>query len=117
VPPKHLHVVLDLDECEPIGLALPAEAPGTAASELRFREKLVGTINAINTVFTTTQFVDRSVAGKEEWVYYNGRLFEEGLGCDYVASESGGVGTGYDTFTFAFAPRPGDKVEIIYIPV
>lgn len=116
---KHIHFVLDLEEGEISGLALPAEANGGSgpANEARIREPLNGVINGVNTVFTSTQYIDRTVAGKEEYVLYNGQFFVEGSGNDYVISESGGVGTGYDTITFAFAPRSGDVLEIIYIPV
>jgi hypothetical protein len=115
---KHKHFVLDLEEGEIIGYALPAEGatPGPA-SDPRVREALIGIINGINTVFYSAQYIDRSVTGKEEWVLYNGQWFREGASNDYVVSESGGVGTGYDTITFAFPPRVGDVLEIVYIPV
>lgn len=116
---KHIHFVLDFDEGEIIGIALPVGggAPPGPADEARIREALNGVIDGANKVFTTNQDIDRTVTGKEEWVYYNGQLLREGASNDYVASESGGVGTGYDTITMAIAPRVGDVLEIIYIPV
>lgn len=116
---KHIHLLLDWDDGEIIGIALPVDAgvaPGPA-NEARIREALNGVIDGANQVFTTNQDIDRTVTGKHEWVYYNGQLLREGAGNDYVASESGGVGTGYDTITTAIAPRVGDVLEIIYIPV
>ena len=87
---------------------------GTAAAP-RFRELLVGTINGVNTIFTTTQNFLRTT-GYEEWVYYNGQLIRHGASNDYTAQESGGVGTGYDQITTAFAPIAGDVLEILYLP-
>jgi hypothetical protein len=81
----------------------------------RYREPLIGIKNHSNTVFTTSQKFTR-VTGKEEWLYFNGVLQEFGAANDYTASESGGVGTGYDTITFSVGPRAKDKLEIIYIP-
>jgi len=81
----------------------------------RYREHLIGVKDHFNQVFTTSQKFTR-VTGKEEWLYFNGVLQEFGAGNDYVASESGGAGTGFDTITFSIAPRNKDKLEIIYIP-
>lgn len=84
-----------------------------------YGEILTGAVNGTNTVFTTVQdFVDGT-----DSVYFNGVRQREGIGNDYVRSESGGVGTGFDTITFAVAPksRPGSKpddvVSIDYDPV
>jgi len=114
---KHKHLVLDLERCDVVGIALPAEAGGGTGTDPRIREDLQGTINSVNKVFTTLSYIDRTDPKKSEWVYYNGILMREGVGNDYVASESGGAGTGYDTITFDFAPKVGDSLEIIYIPV
>lgn len=51
-----------------------------------------------------------------EAVHYNGQRFLSGSGNDYVASESGGVGTGYDTITLEFIPRPASNWLIDYTP-
>jgi len=84
-----------------------------------YNEVPSGAINDANTVYTTAaEFVDGG-----ETVYFNGVRQMEGVGCDYVRSESGGVGTGYDTITFAVPPRdrpgskPDDVVTIDYDPV
>jgi len=66
-------------------------------------------------VFTTAlNFSHGSV--DTEIVYYNGQRLLEGSGNDYVASESGGVGTGYDTITLEFMPRPASNWLIDYTP-
>lgn len=51
-----------------------------------------------------------------EIVSYNGQRLIEGSGNDYVASESGGAGTGYDTITLEFTPRAGSNWRIDYTP-
>jgi len=51
-----------------------------------------------------------------EVLKYNGQILLSGSGNDYVASESGGVGTGYDTITLEFTPRPGSNWLIDYTP-
>ena len=85
-------------------------------ADARYREELIGLIDGANTTFTSSMNFDRTRLGHEEWVLYNGQWMREGVGNDYVASESGGVGTGYDTIVTIFVPRPGDVLEIIYVP-
>lgn len=72
-----------------------------------YGEDLIGLINSANVVFATSQ----SFVPGTEVVYFNGVRQREGVGNDYVRSESGGTGTGFDTITFAIAPRnrPGSK--------
>ena len=101
-------------------MLLSAETSASAPVSTRvYGETPTGVINGFNTVYTTA--VD-FVAGSEA-VYFNGVRQTEGVGCDYVRSESGGVGTGFDTITLAVAPRnragakPDDKVMIDYDPV
>ena len=91
----------------------------TQATSIRvYSETPTGLINDANTVFATSQDF---IAGSEA-VYFNGVRQREGVGCDYVRSESGGIGTGFDTITFAVAPRdrsgskPDDNVTIDYDP-
>jgi hypothetical protein len=90
-----------------------------SASARVYGEVPSGLINSVNTVFTTSQdFVPGT-----ETVYYNGVRQREGLSNDYVRSESGGIGTGFDTITLAVAPRdrpglrPDDVVIVDYDPV
>ncbi len=51
-----------------------------------------------------------------EVLLYNGQRLLEGSGNDYVASESAGVGSGYDTITLEFAPAPDSNWSIDYVP-
>ncbi len=89
------------------------------ASNRVYNEALAGAINNVNTVFTTS--VD--FQSGDEAVYFNGNRQQEGASSDYVRSESGGVGTGFNTITFAVAPRPrpglktDDSVTIDYDPI
>jgi hypothetical protein len=81
----------------------------------RFGVALTGAIDNANQVFTTPDYFDPGSIR----VFYNGqRLFEID---DYAVSESGGIGTGYDTVTLQIAPRSGpqpgkfDKVWADYL--
>jgi hypothetical protein len=66
-------------------------------------------------VFTTSiNFKHESV--NSEVLSYNGQRLYEGVGNDYVVSESGGVGTGYDTITLEFTPRSGSFFLIDLTP-
>jgi len=73
----------------------------------------VGAVNGINTVFTTIDnFIHDGVS--DERVYVRGQRLLEGAGNDYTASESGGVGAGFDTITLVKAPRPSDNILVDY---
>lgn len=73
----------------------------------------LGVINGTNKVFSLAEDFEHDGLNKEA-VYLRGLRRSEGVGCDYVASESGGPGTGYDTLTFANAPKVGDTILIDY---
>jgi hypothetical protein len=86
---------------------------GATPSNLRTNVALLGTIDGVNTVFTTPDtFVHDGTTN--EAVYLRGKRVLEGIGNDYTASESGGPGTGYDTITFTQAPKTPDNVLIDY---
>jgi len=51
-----------------------------------------------------------------EIVNYNGQQLLDGTVNDDSASESGGVGTGYDTISLTFTPRPLSNWSIDYTP-
>ena len=97
---------------------VPFPLAGGGGGTRTFNEVPTGAINGINTVYTTA--VD-FVAGTEA-VFFNGVRQHPGAGNDYSISESGGVGTGFDTITLAVAPRarpgskPDDRVTIDYDP-
>jgi len=86
-------------------------APGSGGRY--FRQALTATGDP--KVFTTAlPFIHNGFV--DEVVFYNGQALLEGSGCDYVASESGGVGTGYDTITLEFTPRAGSNFWIDFNP-
>lgn len=81
----------------------------------RVGEALLGVVDGVNTVFSTTSPFLRT-GGVQEMVYLRGVRRYEGALADYEAVESGGLGTGYDTIVFASPPRPGDALLIDYYP-
>lgn len=73
---------------------------------------LVGTINGVNTIYSTPHKFRHSVGGDTIAVYVNGLRMT--LTDDYSVAESGGLGTGYDTVSFVQAPRNGDHLLVDY---
>lgn len=72
-----------------------------------------GVIDGANVVFLTPdKFLHDGTSN--EMLYLRGVRLKEGVGNDYLVSESGGVGAGYDTITFDRAPRSGDTILIDY---
>lgn len=70
---------------------------------------LLGSVDGVNQTFSTPEaFHRRAPYGITIAVYYNGQRLTEGASNDYEVSESGGMGTGFDTVTLKFAPLAGD---------
>lgn len=87
--------------------------PNSMAGRLKTGVHLTGPIDGLNTVFTAPDlFVHDGTSN--EMVYLRGLRLREGVGNDYVASESGGVGSGYDTITLARPPRVNDVLLVDY---
>lgn len=89
-------------------------APGTgggAGGSRVYGEVPGGAIPGTGSFTTSVDFV----AGSET-LYLNGVRQFEGATCDYTRSESGGVGTGFDTVTFAFSLHASDTILIDYTP-
>lgn len=82
---------------------------------MRIGVALLGVVDGANDSFSTsTPFVhtaQRTIA-----LYLNGVRLSESAG-DYVSSESGGPGTGYDTVTLVEAPRVGDVLRADYVAI
>lgn len=74
----------------------------------------LGPCNGVNLTFQTDhKFEPASIK-----VFWNGVRLHSGIGNDFVVSESGGPGTGFDTVVFAapeMAPLPGESVLADYI--
>lgn len=84
-------------------------------NRMRWNKDLLGTKNGVNMVFTTPDdFIqDGEIVIR---VYMNGVRLRLGSANDYEVSESGGVGTGYDTITFTgVAPTVGDELTADYM--
>lgn len=85
--------------CDPTG------GGGSTLANLRLDVAPIGPIDGTNLVFTTPEkFVQ--VVPLVIRVYRNGQ--RQALGGDYTVSESGGIGTGYDTITFV----AGAKIKL-----
>jgi len=76
---------------------------------------LVGNIDGANTVYTSPVKWVRT-ATLTERLYYNGVRLIEGIGNDYIATESVPLG-GYDTITLAFPPIAGDALTVDFYPI
>ncbi len=92
-------------------------AQQTFISAIRHRDEitLVGALDGVNTVFRTPwgeKFV-QNIPYYTISVYYNGLKLE--LLDDFMISESGGVGTGYDTVTLMYPPMPNDNLSSDYL--
>jgi hypothetical protein len=74
-------------------------------------QHFIGIQNSINTIFyTATKFLARPNDGAT--VFFNGMRMN--IGNDYLISESGGPGTGYDTIIFINPPVVSDILRIDY---
>jgi len=94
-----------------------AEQLFVAAGRYRIGRDLVGVKDGTNHTFWTpghekfTQIPPRA----QPAVFYNGvRLAYLD---DYVIAESGGIGTGFDTFIFVFAPLSDDHLSADYVVI
>jgi hypothetical protein len=87
---------------------------GSALVDLRWDIAVSGSVDGVNLDFITPEkFVQ--VAPLTIVVYRNGQ--RQTLGGDYTVSESGGIGTGYDTITFASGAmvKPGTILRVDYV--
>jgi hypothetical protein len=92
---------------------------GTVDIPFLFRQNidLGGDVDGVNRIFTTP---DKFINGTYQsntfkiQVFHNGRALLETE--DYIVSESGGVGTGYDTIIFvSFVPLSNSKIFANYM--
>lgn len=80
--------------------------------------ELAGVQDGVNQVFTLPEVAVHNMPnGLQVKVYLNGLLLRPGSTRDYEVSESGGVGTGYDTVTFlnGLAPKARDSLWADYV--
>lgn len=79
-------------------------------------QQLIGTLNGINRIFTTSEKFINGTWGNNIFkilIRHNGRSLVENI--DYTVSESGGLGSGYDTISFTFAPTPTSILSADYV--
>jgi hypothetical protein len=115
---RHKHVVLDFDNGEIIGLALPAEsapAPIPEFEDFRRNITLIGVMDGANQDFYLPGGEKFLISPFSEMVYRNGVAQSRGASDDYTITETGGAGTGYDKVTFAVAPLSWEHLTIDYI--
>lgn len=92
-------------------------SPLALALFLREDEQLVGATNGANITFVLPNG-DKAInqePGAKIKVAYNGQRLHEGGANDFIVSESGGVGTGFDTVFLSFSPLSGDLISADYI--
>jgi hypothetical protein len=86
---------------------------------LRVGVELLGVVNGTNVTFTTPNKFVYQPGVVEIAVFLNGQRLTPGVGKDFVATESGGSGSGYDTIVFAVAPRLSgateDQIRVDYV--
>jgi len=83
------------------------------AEKVREGVALLGIYDGSNQDFTTPEpFVQGTNMNIK--VYRNGQRLHFGVSNDYVVSESGGPGTGYDTIVVAIPPRDHEKLIADY---
>lgn len=70
-------------------------------------------MDGVNTVFLAPDvFLVDGLA--DPALYWNGQRLRAGATNDYLLSESGGAGSGYDTFTMMVAPKTSDAIMADY---
>ena len=74
--------------------------PRVLLGRFKYQIDLAGAKNGVNLAYTAPEFFLEDT----ERVYRNGSRLKRGIGCDYVTSESGGGGTGFDTVTLLQSP-------------
>lgn len=121
--------LLQFDECHrqfliDAGIIIgvnPDDLGGGGITEIPFifkqGQELIGVKDGINPIFTTPDNFIQGIFGNNEFrilIRHNGRALQEGT--DYIVSESGGIGTGYDTIIFKCTlPDEDDEVVIDYV--
>jgi len=75
----------------------------------KFDVELFGPKNGVNTIFTTPD----KFRPETFRLYVNGLRQQEGVGSDFEISESGGLGTGYDTVTLDSRLAPYSEESVV----
>ncbi len=92
---------------------IPSGGTGTGGFDVQ-DASLIGTIDNVNTTFTTaTKF--KHTLNLKEVIFTNG--LRNHIPEDYFVAESGGLGAGYDTVIFVIPPDTNDVITIDYFEV
>jgi hypothetical protein len=117
--------LLQFDECqkaflESVGITKGLEVPsGLNDIPFLFRQGiyLIGVQDNHNRIFSTPdKFIQGPLGGNifKILIRHNGRDLVEGI--DYIVSEGGGAGTGYDTIIFiSLTPKPNSVIVADYV--
>jgi hypothetical protein len=76
---------------------------------------LTGTVDGVNTTFTAPEKFRHDPPNFDIAIYFNGQRVIRGD--DFTVSESGGIGTGYDTVETIFVMKTDDKIWADYVAV
>lgn len=83
---------------------------GETDADRVYEEIPQGEVDNVNQVFTTAyKFHPQTMA-----LYFNGLRQQRGIDSDFVAQESAGQGTGFDTIRLAYAPGERDTLWADY---
>ena len=102
-----------------IGITKGLEVTGTGTARAflhKVNVSLLGVLDGSNRIFTTPDiFFNEDLSGDllTISIFHDGNRLTEDE--EYLLSESGGVGTGFDTITFiAFKPKAKSKIRVNY---
>jgi hypothetical protein len=89
---------------------------GLPAGAVRFFNQFFNELpDGVRTSFTTAMPFRHGGVDAES-VHYSGQRLLHGVGNDYIAVESGGVGTGWDTIVMAVPPKLWSVLLIDFVP-
>jgi hypothetical protein len=88
-----------------------ASSVDSLLSRLRWNKELIGDKDGVNMVYTTPDYFVQSDPTVIK-IFRNGQKLRLGSSNDYVVSESGGLGTGYDTITINYDPLFDNEVLV-----
>lgn len=106
---------------ESIGISIGLEVVASTETALKIKQnvELVGAKDGVNVVFTVPvpdKFINGPISGSDFRILirHNGKGLIQNI--DYVISESGGFGTGYDTITLiSFVPNSNSTLVADYV--
>jgi hypothetical protein len=117
--------LIQFDDCQKAWLqsygvidGLEGGGGGSTTVPFMFKQgmELVGVIDGVNRLFTTTEIFINGTWGSNIFkieIIHNGRSLVEGF--DYILAEGGGVGTGYNTIMLKFTPSDRSVIRADYV--